>query len=36
VIRPIHDVEAPAPNLPKIVAVIFSPTGLLSKTDRFE
>jgi ATP-dependent DNA helicase DinG len=36
VIRPIHDVETPAPDLPKIIEAIFSPTGLLSKTDRFE
>src|SRR5579862_3921951 len=28
--------EAPAPDLPKIVEAIFSPMGLLSKSDRFE
>ena len=35
-IRPIDDAEILVPDLPKIVASIFSATGLLSATQGFE
>jgi len=36
VIRPIHDHETTAPDLPKIIHSIFAPKGLLSTTPGFE